>query len=97
MGISTVSFDKAKIVQNKMVFLRYGKKGVLTNILDSNGTLLYSRISHPSFKKITGDEVIITKQREYELPDNKIVFETVKRFYDKTGKLKNITKSTKSY
>ncbi len=88
--ISTVSFDKAKIYNNKMFFTEYGKDAISTRVLDSMGNHIINRISYHPVKTIEGDKVIIMKKKEYEIPNQGIIFKTVKRIYDKFGNLPDI-------
>ena len=61
MTISTVSFDKAKIYKNKMIFTEYGKDSVSVRIFDNMGKNLVNKISYKPIKKIEGDYFVITK------------------------------------
>ncbi len=87
MGISTVSFDKARIYKDKMFFALNGKNGMCTTVFDSHGIALVQRVSHKAVKTITDDCIIITRKNEYKISGNNIFFELIKRIYDKAGKL----------
>lgn len=87
MTINTVSFNQAKIYKDKMFFTLYGKDGVCTKVFDKNGNNILNRISSKASKTINGDYVVFSRKKEYEYPNNNIIFEQIKRIYDKTGKL----------
>ena len=97
MTISTVSFDKAKIYHNKMFFMEYGKDSVSLKVFDSIGNNIVNRISHQPIKTIDGDRVIIMKKKEYEIPNQGIVFKTVKRIYDKFDNLLDLKKEFRNF
>ena len=87
MTINTVSFNQAKIYKDKMFFTLYGKDGVCTKVFDKNGNNILNRISSRASKTINGDCIVISRKKEYTYPNNTIVFELLKKIYDKTGKL----------
>ncbi len=86
MTISTISFNQAKIYKDKMFFTLYGKDGVFTRVFDKNGNNILNRISSKASKTTNKDSVIISRKKEYEYSNNNIIFEQIKRIYDKTGK-----------
>ena len=85
MGISTVSFDKARIYKDKMFFTIHGKDSICTTVLEHYGNNLFNRRSYKAIKSIENDCIVISRRNEYELK-NGIVFEYINRIYDKTGK-----------
>ncbi len=92
MGISTVSFDKMKVINNKVYFTLYGEKQISTRVFDFDGQNLYNKISHNPVKNIKNDMVIISRKNEYEYPNKSIIFEVVERIYNLKGKLLSINK-----
>ena len=97
MNISTVSFEKARIYKNKMLFCKNGSESVSLNILDNCGINIINRISHKPVKIFEGDKFIIIKKKEYEIPNEGTVFQTVKRIYDKTKKLLEIKEEVQKF
>ena len=86
MGINTVSFDKARIYKNKMYFTQYNTDKIYTKVFDNNGNNILNRISSKAVKTLQDDCVIISHENKYEYPDKVMIFETLRRIYDKTGK-----------
>ena len=89
MGISTISFDKAKIYKNKMLFTVYAKNGICTKVFDSNGNNLMNRIAGNPTRQLEGDSIIISRKISYEYPDRNMVTKIIKRIYDTAGKFIN--------
>lgn len=94
MGISTVSFNQAKIYADKMIFTLNCENGVSTRVFDKNGKNLYNRISYYAVKTKRGDYTVITRKKEYEFPGKNIVHEIFEKIYDKAGKLLSAQKHT---
>lgn len=90
MTISTVSFDKAKIYKNKMIFTKYGVNSTSTQLFDSFGRNIVNRISYNPIRTIENDKLVIMKKKEYETQNKSVCFELIKRIYDKTGHLLEI-------
>ena len=86
MGISTVSFDKAKIYKNKMFFAEYGRETACLHVFDNFGNNIVNRLAYKPVRTVDGDKVIIMKKNQYEIPEQGTFFKIVQRIYDKTGK-----------
>lgn len=97
MAISTVSFDKAKIYNNKMFFTEYGKDTICTRVFDNLGNNIINRLAYHPTKKIEGDKLIVMKKTEYEHPKDGMIFKTVKRIYDKFGNLLDVKKEFSNF
>ena len=95
MGINNISFDKVRIYKNQIVFTEFGKNGAMSRVFDSNGNNIINKISYKPIKTREGDKIIITRKNQYETPSKTTFFETIKRVYDKTGKLVYITATQK--
>ena len=97
MFISAVSFDKAKMYNNKMFFTNYGKDSTLSQIISSAGNNIINRVSHSPKKYEDGDKIILMRRNDYELPNDKMVFEFIERIYDKNHNLLEVKKYFKNY
>ena len=86
MGISTISFDKAKIYKNKMLFTVYAKNGIYTRVFDSNGNNIMNRIAGNPIRQLEDDRVTISRKISYEYPNRNMVVKVIKRIYDTAGK-----------
>ena len=60
MGISTVSFNHAKIYHSRMFFTRYGKNGVYTQVFDKNGKNLLNRVSNNTVKRLNFGNMFVS-------------------------------------
>lgn len=87
MKTHNISFDKVRIFNKQVIFAEYSKDKTFSKIFDASGKNIVNRISYKPIKTFEGDKVVISRKNQYELPSNKIVFETIKRVYDKAGKL----------
>ena len=94
MGISTVSFNQARIYKYKMFFTLNGKDSICTAVFDHNGNNLFTRRSYKSVKNEKEDFVVISRRNEYECHNN-IIFEIIERLYDKTGQFLRTQKHIK--
>ena len=93
MTINSITFDKAKIYKDKMFFTLYGRDSVYTKVFDKNGNNILNRITSNPEKTRIGNCVMVSRKIEYQYPDKSIIFEHLKRLYDKTGKLIRAEKS----
>lgn len=97
MGISTLSFNQARICENKMLFTLYNKDNTLTQVFDKNGQNLFKRFSYKPAKTHTDCCTIISRKNQYELSDKSIMYEFIERIYDRAGKLLNINKRIEKF
>ena len=95
MGINKIAFDKIRIYKNQIILTEYGKEDTLSRVFDNSGNHIINRISGKPTKTCEGDRVIITRTNQYETPSKKTFFETIKRVYDKSGRLIYITTLSK--
>ena len=94
MAINTIRFDIARIYKDKVFFTLYGKDSVYTKVFDKNGKNILNRIASNPEKTRVGNCIMVSRKIEYQYSDKSIVFEHLKRLYDKTGKLIKAEKST---
>ena len=87
MGISTISFNYARIHGNKMFFTLCGKNSSYTKVFDCNGKNILNRISHRAVKTEKEDSFVISRKNEYETVNNGVFFELKERIYNKSGQL----------
>ena len=92
MTTNTITFDTAKIYKDKMIFTLYGKDSVYTKVFDKSGNNILNRIASYPEKTRMGSYIMVSRKIEYQY-DKNIIFEHLKRLYDKTGKLIKSEKS----